>query len=70
MADMAYRSRHWWTEFLLFVCVSAVCTIVPAWLWMASQEGREVTANGWGFMVPGLVVGLWAARRYRRRHLS
>ncbi|MFI5758990.1 hypothetical protein [Streptomyces sp. NPDC051569] len=67
---MSYSSRDWWTEFAVFVLTTAACTALFVWLWIASLDGREATANGLGFLVPGLFVGLWAARRYRRRHIN
>lgn len=68
MTDMPYRSRNWWIECAVFVSVSAACTVLLALLWIVSLGGREATASAWGFLVPGILAGLWAARRYRRRH--
>ncbi|WP_225080655.1 hypothetical protein [Streptomyces sp. CoT10] len=67
---MTYSSRNWWIEMAVFVSVTAVCTVLLVLLWIWSLDGAEASANLWGFVVPGALVGLWASRRYRRAHIS
>ncbi|MFJ8694667.1 hypothetical protein [Streptomyces roseolilacinus] len=67
---MAYSSRNWWTELALFVSVSAASALLLAALWAMSLDGREETVNGLLFIIPGVVIGLWAAARYRRRRTT
>ncbi|MFJ5901606.1 hypothetical protein ACIQFZ_41080 [Streptomyces sp. NPDC093064] len=68
--SMTYSSRNWWIEMAVFVSVTAVCTVLLVLLWIWSLDGAEASANVWGFVVPGALVGLWASRRYRRAHIS
>ncbi len=70
MDDMAYSSRKWWTELALFVLVSTASALLLAVLWAMSLEGREETVNGLVFIIPGVVIGLMAAARYRRHHTA
>ncbi|WP_234372381.1 hypothetical protein [Streptomyces noursei] len=67
---MAYSSRNWWTELALFVSVSAASAFLLAVLWAVSLDGREETVNGLFFIIPGVVIGLLAAARYRRHRAT
>lgn len=70
MDDMAYSSRNWWTELALFVSVGSASAFLLAALWSVSLDGREETVNGLLFIVPGVIIGLLAAARYRRRRTT
>ncbi|MEU6123210.1 hypothetical protein [Streptomyces sp. NPDC047123] len=63
----AYTSRQWWTEMAVGVLVTLVCTGLLLLVGIWALEGRGGTVNLLSCLVPGLVVGIWAARRYRRR---
>ncbi|WP_217245757.1 hypothetical protein [Streptomyces sp. AC602_WCS936] len=65
---MAYSARNWWTEVTVFFVTTVVCSAVLILLWVAAFSGTGASAGVWGFVLPGGLVGLWAARRYRRRH--
>ncbi|MFF3646313.1 hypothetical protein [Streptomyces sp. NPDC002564] len=49
------------------VLVTLVCTGLLLLVGIWALEGRGGTVNLLSCLVPGLVVGIWAARRYRRR---
>lgn len=63
---MAYSTRNWWAELAVFLLVTVVVAGLLILLWVGAQDGSGATASLWGFVVPGGLVGLWAARRYRR----
>ncbi|MFF8382108.1 hypothetical protein ACF053_00415 [Streptomyces kanasensis] len=67
---MAYSSKYWWTELALFVSVSAASAFLLTTLWAESLDGREETVSGLLFIIPGLITGLWAARRFRRHRMA
>ncbi|MFE0178538.1 hypothetical protein ACFWZ2_40165 [Streptomyces sp. NPDC059002] len=68
--DTAYSSRNWWTEMAVGVLGTAACTALLLALDVRALEGRGGTVDLLNCLVPGLAVGVWSARRYRRRRIS
>ncbi|MBB1255733.1 hypothetical protein [Streptomyces alkaliterrae] len=65
---MTYSStREWWGEVAVGVLAAVATTVLLALLCFLSLGGEEATVNLAWFAVPGLFVGLWVSRRYRRR---
>ncbi|MEV5990762.1 hypothetical protein AB0L96_05350 [Streptomyces sp. NPDC052115] len=70
IVNRAYSSRNWWTEMAVGVLVTLVCTALLLGVGIWALEGRGGTVNLLSCLVPGLAVGIWSARRYRRRHTA
>ncbi|MBB1246121.1 hypothetical protein GL263_21560 [Streptomyces durbertensis] len=65
---MTYSTREWWVEIAVGALAAVATTVLLAFLCFLSLGGEEATVNLAWFAVPGLAVGLWVSRRYRRRH--
>ncbi|MGW9453342.1 hypothetical protein [Streptomyces sp. NPDC055632] len=67
---MAYSPKNWWTELALFASVTALSTAALFGILVMTPHEDGQQLNVLLLIIPGIVIGLLAARVYRRRHAS